>query len=279
MVKISNKGVGLEYGAVGSGPVLLFLNGAGDARETWEEVVAALVPGYRCVTMDMRGQGDADRASGTYTITNLAADAITVLNAVGEPAVLVGHSLGAVTAFEVARSGHPLVRGVLLEDPPLYLGDQAAFESTPFPDLFRWVRREIGAMQIGGASAGAYAELIAALPAPDGRLTREVWTAGAIEAAGRSWARWDMAMVDAALNGSLLGDVQPDVTLSCPVVVLQSDPALGAAFRPEDRERFLTYNPKATVIAFDGADHMIHSARDFQDHLVSELRDFVSSLP
>ncbi len=278
MVQIDNHGVRLEYGAVGSGPVLLFLNGAGDARETWDGVIAGLLPGYRCVTMDMRGQGNAGRASGNYSISNFASDAMAVLNAVGEPAVLVGHSLGAVTAFEVARSGHPLVRGAFLEDPPLYLGEQAAFESTQFPDLFRWVRREIGAMQVGGASPGAFAELIAALPAPDGRLTREVWTSGAIEAAGRSWARWDMAMVDAALDGTMLGDVRPDVTLACPCVVLQSDPALGAAFRPADRERFLTYNPTARVLLFEGADHMIHGTRAFQDRLVSELRDFVASL-
>ncbi|MFN0025699.1 MAG: alpha/beta fold hydrolase [Acidimicrobiales bacterium] len=279
MVQIDNQGVRLEYSAVGSGPVLLFLNGAGDARETWDEVIAGLLPGYRCVTMDMRGQGDAGRPSDPYSIKDFASDALTVLNAVGEPAVLVGHSLGGVTAFEVARSGHPLVRGIFLEDPPLYLGDQHAFESTRFPDLFRWVRREIGAMQVGGASPAAFAELIAGLPTPDGRMTREVWTTGAIESAGRSWARWDMTMVDALLDGTALGDVHPDVTLPCPAVVLQSDPALGAAFRPEDRERFLTSNPTARVIPFDGANHMIHGAREFQDRLVTELRDFVASLP
>lgn len=274
---ISN-GVRLAYDSVGAGPMLLFLSGAGDAQGTWAEVVEALADRYRCVTMDMRGQGDSARCPGGYQVRRFAGDVVAVLEVVGEPAVLVGHSLGAMTAFQVAASGHRLVRAAFLEDPPLFLGDREAFESTVFPKMFRWMRREFGSMQTAGADPAVFSTAFAALPSLDGRRIGEVQTERAIAEAGKSMARWDLEMLDAALDGSVWDGLDPDAAVGCPLAVLQSDPGLGAAFRPADTTRLLAANPGATISLFEGADHNIHASRAFQRRFIEELEQFLSRL-
>ncbi|MEK8225835.1 alpha/beta fold hydrolase [Oerskovia sp. M15] len=67
---------------------------------------------------DARGHGGSDLPDEPFTLAALADDAARVVREVlGRPAVVVGHSMGGLTAQELALRHPDLVLGLVLEDP------------------------------------------------------------------------------------------------------------------------------------------------------------------
>lgn len=97
-------------------PEVTFLHGAGLNAHTWDRT--ALLLGRSALAIDLAGHGDSSwRDDRDYSPRTLAADiALALREWTLQPQVLVGHSLGGMTAAAVA-SGHPeLVRQVILVD-------------------------------------------------------------------------------------------------------------------------------------------------------------------
>jgi pimeloyl-ACP methyl ester carboxylesterase len=70
---------------------------------------------------DHRGHGESGRTPGSYTFVNYGRDAIAFLRGVvREPVLLIGHSLGAMTAIYVAAHAPELVKAAFLGEPVLY---------------------------------------------------------------------------------------------------------------------------------------------------------------
>lgn len=88
------------WGEADAWPVLL-LHGGGQTRHAWGGTAAALArAGWRAVSLDLRGHGDSAWApNGDYSFTSYAADCISVCDQLGRPPVLVGASLGGVSAI------------------------------------------------------------------------------------------------------------------------------------------------------------------------------------
>lgn len=82
---------------------LLFLHYWGGSAQTWQQVMAPLVPKVRCVAMDLRGWGQSRALDGRYDLEAMADDVQAVIEALGlERVVLVGHSMGGKVAQIVA---------------------------------------------------------------------------------------------------------------------------------------------------------------------------------
>src|SRR5438045_8460332 len=96
-------------GAPGEPPIML-LHQSLARSEDWENIFPRLATRYRTIAYDARGHGKSGRATD-YTLRAFADDALRVLREIAKaPAVLVGHSLGALTA-PIAESEAPhLVR-------------------------------------------------------------------------------------------------------------------------------------------------------------------------
>ena len=88
------------YGDDGAWPVLM-LHGGGQTRHAWGNTAALLArAGWRAVSLDLRGHGDsAWAANGDYSFTSYGADCIAVCDQLRRPPVLVGASLGGVSAI------------------------------------------------------------------------------------------------------------------------------------------------------------------------------------
>lgn len=77
----------------------LLLHSLGTTSDLWAPQVEALSRRYRVIRYDVRGHGRSQPPVGPYTLEQLGADALAVLDAVGvERAHLCGVSLGGLTA-------------------------------------------------------------------------------------------------------------------------------------------------------------------------------------
>lgn len=108
MARAQNGKVELEYEVFGpaTAQTILLINGLGSQLTRWPEPFCAklVAKGYRAIRFDNRDIGLSSRLDGeSYTLSDMAADAIAVLDAVGvRRAHLVGISMGGMIAQRVA---------------------------------------------------------------------------------------------------------------------------------------------------------------------------------
>jgi 3-oxoadipate enol-lactonase len=109
-------GVALQAQSAGAGPTVLLIHGLGYAAWAGTPLRNHLVgAGYRFITFDNRGTGRSDKPAGPYTIGQLAEDASSVVEAVGDrPTHVVGYSMGGYIALQLAVSQPSLVRSLTL---------------------------------------------------------------------------------------------------------------------------------------------------------------------
>src|SRR5258705_13311188 len=103
-------------------PPILLIHASLYRSEDWENIFPRLATRYRVVSYDQRGHGRSERAP-SYELRAFADDALRMMREVVKaPAVVIGHSLGAITALIAAADAPELVRALVLEDPPLKYG-------------------------------------------------------------------------------------------------------------------------------------------------------------
>jgi 3-oxoadipate enol-lactonase len=103
----TSDGVHLAYEELGEGEPVLFVQGLGYDRNGFGPLPYLLADEFRVVVFDNRGVGDSDAPEGPYSVTQLATDAVAVLDAAGiETAHVLGVSLGGFIAQELALA-HP----------------------------------------------------------------------------------------------------------------------------------------------------------------------------
>lgn len=99
----------------GAGAPLVLIHGLGYARWGWEPVLPGLAETFEVLLFDNRGIGASDAPPGPYTVADMAADAIGVLDAAGvERAHVVGTSLGGMVAQELALTNPERVDRLVL---------------------------------------------------------------------------------------------------------------------------------------------------------------------
>lgn len=105
-------------------PTVLLLHGGGQNRHSWKNTGQILADdGLHVVAVDTRGHGDSDRSpAANYSVEALSADTLAVLDQIGEPAVLVGASMGGLTGILAAHQAGPerIAKLVLVDVVPRY---------------------------------------------------------------------------------------------------------------------------------------------------------------
>ncbi|MEU8081037.1 alpha/beta hydrolase [Catellatospora citrea] len=104
-----------EFG--GTGPGILLLHGLTDHAATWASTASWLTAYGRVVAYDARGHGTSERPDGPYTRDAYVGDAAAVIERLGlGPALVIGHSMGGLTAWQLAGRRPELVRGIVVGD-------------------------------------------------------------------------------------------------------------------------------------------------------------------
>lgn len=122
---------GLRWHHVSAGPIdspsVLLVHGWPQTWREWEPLIADLATDHRVVAVDLAGFGDSDTPTdraGPIALADQLAALITTLATSGDalaPTHLVGHDLGGLVAYTLARRHPALFETLTLIDTPLPL--------------------------------------------------------------------------------------------------------------------------------------------------------------
>jgi pimeloyl-ACP methyl ester carboxylesterase len=226
----------------GRGAAVLLIHGT--APMLWGRVPDALATTHRVIDYDRRSFGDST-APPPRDPRRHADDAAVVLTRLGAgPVLVVGWSMGAVIALELACRHSRLVAGLVLLEPPFRA------KQHPRPAMVRAVLGATLLGRLGRAEAGAERFLRWALARRDG--------SSAYDDAGAGWrneVRRHAAAIVSELDAGEHLDRRAVAALTVPTTVVagsESDPIFPAAAR-----RLAALIPGAGFAVAPGSSHAI----------------------
>lgn len=112
--QIEVNGATLHYLEMGQGPVMIFIHGWSANAQYWQPQLEYFAQHYRVIAYDWRGMGQSTGGDKAYPFTQLVDDlnAFIIQLNITKP-ILVGHSLGGVTALHFAAK-HPSKAGAII---------------------------------------------------------------------------------------------------------------------------------------------------------------------
>ncbi len=213
----------LQWDGGGDRPTV-FLHGLSALAEAWTDTVAAFGDDRpRCIALDQRGHGHSPRTPGAYAVRDYVRDLLELVDQLGAPVDVVGHSMGARVAM-VAAARHPdRVASVVIVDigPEAWKANIAATAGLfgRLPESFpgREEAMALGlAMGRGPAAAERFVEERLRVE-PDGTY---VWRASAdalietvtTQRARNYWQDWEQVSIPALLvRGGTSRELRPRI--------------------------------------------------------------------
>ncbi|WP_430542071.1 alpha/beta fold hydrolase [Streptomyces roseofulvus] len=156
--------------AAPTGAPVLLLHGLMGHAGHWASAAGLLTGGHRTIALDQRGHGASEKPpGGPFTREAYVADAAAVVERLGlGPVTLVGHSMGALTAWQLAAERPDLVRALVICDmraSALGAASQRAWQDwfrgwpAPFPSLdavHRWFGADDPWVETPNPARGAF---------------------------------------------------------------------------------------------------------------------------
>jgi pimeloyl-ACP methyl ester carboxylesterase len=128
----------LHWESEGSGVPALLIAGLALGASSWWRTVPVLAKRFRVLTYDHRGLGRSPSRTQTHSTTQMAEDAVAVLDAAGvESAHIYGFSLGGLVAQQVALRAPGRVRALVIG--ATHPGGRSA--TVPAADVLSFFRR------------------------------------------------------------------------------------------------------------------------------------------
>lgn len=243
------------YEDEGTGDTLLFLHGWGTSGRAWDAQLPEFVTDHRVVTVDWRGCGRSAHPAEGNTIDGVTADLADFVRVTGlERPVLVGSSIGAVFATELALRRPELVGGVIAVGMPGHW----AGNGTDLRGLHARLRRD---------RVATLADWVPTWYAPDASpalrdlAVRQVLQSG--------------VYIDAQFDGAVTYDPRPGLpSLRVPAHYVHGE--LDAGIPLEVPRTYAALAPGAGLIVVPNAGHMPHQERP--EEFNTALRTALASL-
>lgn len=232
---------------------LLLLHGITERWQTFLPLISHLSNKWRIYALDLRGHGKSGRVKNQYRIVDYAQDVVCFVESlISEPAVILGHSIGALTAICVAAKQRELITAAVLVEPPLHL------QHTPLRDIpnspyetFKHLVEIIRANQSQRAIENGLLKLFP-YGDPDTRRARaEVLSQLDTDALALSLENLHLAGLD--LNELLM-------QIASPTLLIQGNPNQGAALFDEDVNRALALLHYGERVTIQNGGHMLHQS-------------------
>ena len=95
-------------------PALLLVHGGRDHARSWDFVAQRLLDRFCVYAPDLRGHGDSDWATGgAYQLADFVADLARLVDLIGRPVSIVGHSMGGHVVLDYAAAFPEAVRALV----------------------------------------------------------------------------------------------------------------------------------------------------------------------
>jgi len=107
------------WGTPQDAPSVVLLHGGGQTRHAWQGTGETLArAGWHVISLDLRGHGDSDWADDEdYSMSAFAGDARCVAESLPQRPVLVGASIGGLSAMlAIGETEHAIASGIVLVD-------------------------------------------------------------------------------------------------------------------------------------------------------------------
>lgn len=114
---VNTNGIRLAYQRSGRGEPVLMIMGSGASGRAWtvHQTPALNTAGYETITFENRGIAPSDAPEGKYSLADMVADTVGLIEVLGiGPCRIVGTSMGALVAQELALGRPDLVRSAVL---------------------------------------------------------------------------------------------------------------------------------------------------------------------
>jgi pimeloyl-ACP methyl ester carboxylesterase len=258
-------GVRLNFAEIFStGRPLVLLHGVASQWQSFLPIFPVLTELWHVYGIDLRGHGRSSWVPGGYRLIDYAQDIRQFLGQqVKQPAVLYGHSLGALIAIVVAAHLPTHVRGLILGDLPLYYRNTTLRGSSwyePFTELHYVISSKQSAQEINDYMAEHYPSMD-----PERRRAR-----------ADCLSRVDPDVVAMILDHRHMLGYDIDALLRrviCPVLLFQGASALGAALRDEDVVYAINRLRHCDVVQMRDVGHGLPP-----DDLLYRITDFLASI-
>lgn len=225
-----------RYGTSGAPPLVL-VHGLSDDGANWPDAVARWGADWDIYAIDQRGHG----LSARFTADNVGhsseiwvSDLRAVLAQVGDPAVVIGHSLGGIVVLRLALLSPESIRALVLEDPA-----RPSATGAPDPDFVAHMHSFLAAFPQQADSEMR-------------RMRQETsWSPTEIEAWAASKPHVDPVMIDGGLSlGEPAWEALFDRLAVPTLLVLPEDGGMGP-----DESRYS--NPLVERVVIAGAGHCV----------------------
>jgi pimeloyl-ACP methyl ester carboxylesterase len=263
-----------------AGPWVVFVHGLFGQGKNWTTIAKGLTDRHRVALVDLPNHGHSpwtDR-SDYVDMAQLLADELEHL---GEPAVLVGHSMGGKVAMQLALRRPELLRALVVVDVspseyPVRGGrtEDPDEEASPFGDYIAAMRAlDLDALESRGQADEALA------PAVPSRMVRSFLLQSLVrEGLGASggW-RWRLNLEALERDlGELRGFPEPPAGATFDGPVLWIAGANSTYVLPEDRPCMDELFPSTRLVRIKNAGHWVHSE---QPEIFTEtLRRFLGAI-
>lgn len=260
----------LDWGSSSAEPLVMLHGGAWSWRE-YLSLIPSLAQKWHIYALDFRGNGRSGWVPETYRLQDFADDNAQFLGQLKAPAVLAGHSLGAVVALMLAAQCPDRVKALILEDPALILDNyHRVVESSR--DMFSlWLKLK------GLAQSEQELALLLAHEYKDYPGVTSAWV---LFFATCLW------QLDPTFFNAMLHDFDDFATgydgkqiltkIACPVLCLRGEAGLGAVMTDEEiswlQKTF--NNVKCDLIG--GVGHLLHLESQGQTPVLTAILSFLA---
>lgn len=266
-----------------NGPPLVILHGGSGSWRYSARLIRLLVDRWHVFAPDFRGHGESGHVPGSYLLQDYASDIVAFLDhVVQQPAILFGHSLGGEVAVTVAAQHPEMVRALIVGDAPLSIESRA----TEVPS-----HREMNVLwhSLAGRPSNeitpALREMMVPVPGDAPRRAVEVFGENNpwFEFQAENLSRLDPDVLAAVLAGPafMLRGYEANKLLpmiSCPVLLLQADQALGGMMRDDEVREGLRLLPRGTHVHLNGIGHELHNPAGQDRRVYEAIAPFLATV-